>query len=182
MICEHCQKREATVHLTEITDGKVQEINLCEKCAEEKGVTIKPFSISDFLSALASAHSVGKGKGAPEQACPACGISFAEFQSSGRLGCPEDYTAFREQILPLIERIHDATQHTGKAPACPGGADAFECRRRQLQADLRRAIEHEEYERAAELRDELKELDAAGGEGAPGEPPPPPAEETKETP
>ena len=162
MLCEHCKKRESTVHLTEITDGVVQEVNLCEKCAEEKGVTIKPFSVSDFLSALATAHSAGKGEPAAEKVCPACGISFAEFQGSGRLGCPEDYTAFREQILPLIERIHDATQHTGKAPACPGGADAIECQRRQIQADLRGAVEHEEYERAAELRDALKELDTLG--------------------
>lgn len=159
MLCEHCQKREATVHLTEINDGKVQEVNLCEKCAEEKGVTIKPFSISDFLSALASAH--GTAKGAADKKCPACGIGFAEFQGSGRFGCPEDYTAFREEILPLIERIHDATQHVGKAPACTAGTDAAECRRRQLQADLRRAVESEAYERAAELRDALRQLEAA---------------------
>ncbi|RMG18237.1 MAG: hypothetical protein D6731_02545 [Planctomycetota bacterium] len=166
MICEACQQKLATVHLTEIVQKTKRETHLCEECAREKGISYSPqFTVKGFLSGLAK-KAAAKPAAAPPRAeapepCPSCGLTFAEFRQSGRLGCPTDYDHFEEQLVPLLKKIHgEEVQHTGRVPG--GVSERLELERRieALQKELDAAVAREEYERAAELRDRIKALRA----------------------
>ena len=180
---ESCEN-EATVHLTEIREGKKHEMHLCERCAAEKGLPGKAhFSISDLLAGIASqaAQQTPKTKRGREAACPVCGTTLSQFQSSGRFGCPDCYTTFSDDVQGLVEKIHDASQHTGKVPRRVSAEISLQKDVRQLQLELKRAIRREDYERAAALRDQikqtedkLKEQEAKAEEPAPKPPAPPP--------
>jgi protein arginine kinase activator len=97
--------------------------------------------------------------------CPACGIKYMEFKAEGRLGCPEDYTVFRDALLPLVERIHRAVRHRGKVPPNAARHAAAQTELRDLRQRLRRAVEAEAYEEAAQLRDAIKLKEAADEPG-----------------
>jgi protein arginine kinase activator len=126
-------------------------------------------SIADFLSGLATGGKHKTKQALPDITCPSCGMSLSQFQSGGRFGCADDYAAFRERIMPLIEKIHDASQHVGKMPASTDREVAREKSLRQLQAELKRAVEREEYEEAARIRDRIRELDGGCEAETPGE-------------
>jgi protein arginine kinase activator len=119
-------------------------------------------SISDFLSGLASGGKETLKQQMPDVVCEACGLTLSEFQSGGRFGCADCYSAFRQQIMPLIEKIHDASQHVGKMPQRTDRDIAREKSARQLQTELKRAVEREEYEEAARIRDRIRELEQGG--------------------
>ncbi len=173
MLCDSCKKREATNHESVRTgDGKSwREVHLCESCARKEGGPA-------HLTAAGLVQALLEGAGAlaapsptelTARGCPKCGITYAEFRARGRLGCPHDYEAFQSDLLPIIEKIHHgATQHVGKSPdsggAEPGPRQALIEARRALA----QAVQSEEYEKAARLRDRVRELEAAPGEG-PGE-------------
>ncbi|MBI4576831.1 MAG: UvrB/UvrC motif-containing protein [Planctomycetes bacterium] len=165
VICEGCNQNVATVHLTEIVKQTKKEVHLCEACAEERGVTKKaPFSISDLLGGLAEPQPAEKEEAAaPTQDCPRCGLSYADFRAHGRLGCPEDYRVFGKLLLPLLEKIHGNTQHLGRVPKRAGERVLREKELMQLREELRRAIDREEYEHAAELRDRIYRLKEPSG-------------------
>jgi protein arginine kinase activator len=158
---ESCEN-EATVHLTEIREGKKHEMHLCERCAAEKGLPGKShFSISDLLAGIASQTQTQqqKAKRGKEVGCPVCGTTLSQFQSSGRFGCPECYTTFRDDVQGLVEKIHDASQHIGKVPHRVSSEISLQKDVRQLQLELKRAIRREDYEKAAHLRDEIKTME-----------------------
>lgn len=159
MLCQNCKKHTATVHLTDLVQGEKQERHLCEQCASQEGVTVKQHvPINDLLNSFLMCQS-----GVQELAkirCPHCGLSFVEFRSQGLLGCANDYDAFGEALANVIERAQDGrTHHTGKAPGQAIVVDPVQQRRLELQRELRTAVEEEDYERAAQLRDQLAELD-----------------------
>ena len=159
MLCERCKKAEATIHITEVTSGQHQESHLCEQCAEAQGPVVKsPVTINQLLNSFIMAHS-----GAAELAeltCPKCGISFLEFRQHGLLGCPHDYEVFGQALDSLLGRVHGQdTHHLGKVPARGGSEQKKNMRLLHLRRDLARAVEAEEYEKAAQLRDEIKEFD-----------------------
>ena len=169
--CSECAK-PAVFHVTEIEDGPPEEVHFCEehfhaymKGDEDLGGPPGPAAgpKSEAAKTKAALKEVGAATGrAADLRCPECGISFAEFREKGRFGCPGDYAVFREQLLPLIENIHDATRHEGKAPAGAGrGSDSRQHRLVRLRKDLAAAVEQEQYEEAARLRDAIGEL---GGE------------------
>jgi protein arginine kinase activator len=177
MICESCHQNLATVHLTEIVQKYKKETHLCEECARTKGVPYKnQLSVKEFLGGLAGAAggkkeadppvvaSSAAAPAAPEFAepCPSCGLSFAEFRSTGRLGCHNDYEHFGRGLRPLLEKIHGSVQHTGRVPARVGARIERQRLIGALQRDLSQAVEREEYERAAELRDKIRGLEQAG--------------------
>jgi protein arginine kinase activator len=181
MICESCHQNLATVHLTEIVAKQKKELHLCEDCAREKGDVFKGnFSVHDFLGGLENAakkkpgdKSEKKEAVAPTKAkatvsdtgpCPACGLSFPEFKASGRLGCFNDYEHFKKELLPLLEKIHGATQHTGRVPSSVGQKLETQKVLTALRKDLSLAVQREEYERAAQLRDKIKSLETPVGE------------------
>lgn len=160
MKCDNCGKT-ATVHLTEIKGGKKFEKHLCEQCASQgEGIPVKAHTpINELLTNFVMAHSgLQKQSGL---SCEQCGITWAEFRQSGLLGCEQDYDVFEKDLTPLIQRAHDgATHHVGKVPARRGGSRGAPARRSidaaKLRKELARAVEVEDYERAARLRDQLK--------------------------
>ena len=161
-LCQHCNKAQATVHLTDIVppNGEKRERHLCDRCAAEEGITVpKQESISSILEGFIK-HSAGLSQAA-DISCPECGISFREFRSSGLLGCPNDYQAF-ENLLPLIERAHEgASRHLGKAPGRLQGTEpSIPVKVSRLRRSLKEALEVEDYELAARLRDEIKVLES----------------------
>lgn len=159
MLCQNCKKHTATVHLTDLIGGEKQERHLCETCAGQEGVMIKQHvSINDvlnsFLMCQAGVQELSKVK------CPQCGLSFVEFRSQGVLGCPNDYQAFGEALANVIERAQDGrTHHTGKQPGQVITIDPRQQKKLDLQRQLREAVEQEDYERAAGLRDQIAGLD-----------------------
>jgi protein arginine kinase activator len=176
MKCEVAScENEATVHLTEIRDGKKHEMHLCERCAQDKGLPGKAhFSISDLLAGIASqAQSTTQKttKRGKEAACPTCSTTLSQFQSSGRFGCPECYTTFRDDVQGLVEKIHDSSQHIGKVPHRVSAEISLQKDIRQLQVELKRAIRREDYEKAAGIRDQIRQMEekikeSPGGEGS----------------
>jgi len=160
MKCQNCGKRDATVHLTEIKDGRKEEMHLCEPCASEKGLPGKAhFSISELLAGIASAQHAQKTKRGKEVHCPACDMTLSQFQASGRLGCPDCYAAFKDELLPIIERVHDSTQHVGKVPPRAAPEVVLQKEIRHLNLELKRVIKQEDYERAAVLRDQIRQAE-----------------------
>lgn len=159
--CERCQAR-ATVHITDMMPEKT-EMHLCDRCAEKEGIIVKQHHTTNAILHEFIKQKTGLGLG-DGPTCPKCGLSFREFQNSGQLGCPYDYEAFRELLNPLIERAHeDATHHTGKTPG--GKPDKTVTRQTgllRLRRELQKAIDAENYEQAARVRDEIKAIEDTG--------------------
>ena len=168
MKCQRCDK-PATFHITELAGDQPQELHLCEDHAREYLTQAgnEPEQAGSMASALAQqmAQQMAVGQTAEElaeldqQSCPICGITFYEFRSKGRLGCPHDYVSFEKQLDALILNIHGETEHAGKTPKrCPGGSE----RRTQLirlRREMKDAVANEQYERASELRDEIRRME-----------------------
>jgi protein arginine kinase activator len=160
MKCDNCNK-PATVHLTEIKNGKKLEKHLCEQCAaQNEGLPVKSHTpINELLTNFVLAHS---GLSPREQtgACEFCSMTWAEFRQSGLLGCEQDYAAFEKDLAPLLQRAHEgATHHIGKVPARRGGSGVPMKRQvdvAKLRKELSRAVEGEDYERAARIRDQIR--------------------------
>jgi protein arginine kinase activator len=166
MKCQHCEK-PATFHITEITgpeeERQVQEVHLCEVCFREYIQPEEPAESAgaSLLGALAQQFKIGKTAEKlaklDAQTCPVCGISFQEFRQIGRLGCPHDYQAFGSELQPLLLNIHGATEHKGKRPKRNASRRQSEVLR--LRREMQEAIDREEYERASELRDEIRRIE-----------------------
>ena len=163
--CTHCSK-PATLHITELQNGNVQALHLCESCAQEylsnpAGQSSEPVEDADLLAEkLAEVTSEEELSQLDQLTCPNCGITFREFRSQGRLGCPHDYIAFRRELMPLLENIHGETQHSGKLPKRAPHASRRQYKLIKLRSELRTAIEDEQYEKAAGLRDQIQTLEA----------------------
>jgi len=158
MLCQHCKKKAATFHVTEIIGNEKKEIHLCEDCAREKNVALPSGSLNDFLTGLLEAHAEKEIPELTGITCPVCGITYAEFRSSGGLGCSRDYNVFKKGLLPFLERIHGSTRHRGKVPLNAGKGMENARKLIHLRRELNKAIDTEEYEKAARLRDEIYEL------------------------
>jgi protein arginine kinase activator len=157
--CDRCAK-PAVYHITEIRDGEAQALHFCEHCAKQHLSHPESASGPDDSSEKVSAEEQEKFDEVDQQVCPNCGISFKEFRSQGRLGCPHDYIAFQEELLPLLENIHGETQHIGKTPKRAPHASQKQYRLIKLRNRLRSAIDDEMYEEAARLRDEIQTAEA----------------------
>jgi len=159
MLCDICGKKEATVHLTEIINGKVTELHLCEECAREKGAQMEQhFGIADLLAGLADLSSGLEIKEDVGLKCENCGMTYEDFKRVGKFGCSECYLAFKKNVPSLLKRIHGSARYVGEGPQ----TEEYELVRDELQElrkQLQQAIEREEYERAAEIRDKIKELE-----------------------
>ena len=164
MLCQRCKRKEATVHITRFIGGKKEELHLCRDCAEEllgTGDFLSfDFSLPDLLGSLVkpAASLLGEAK-EPNLKCAKCGLTYEGFQEIGRLGCANCYKTFRGKLIPLLRRIHGNTKHGGKVPSKIGRKLDKERELEKLRLELENAVRKEEYERAAEIRDRIKELE-----------------------
>ena len=157
MICDVCKNNQATVFLTQIVDGKMQKVNLCESCSKDKGVTDPTgFALADLLLGLGAAQDMERGGSA--QKCPACGFGQADFKKTGRLGCAACYETFSEGLAPLLKGMHKGTEHVGKVPSRMQRTMERESTMRELHDKLRKAVASENYETAAQIRDRIREF------------------------
>lgn len=170
MLCDICKQNVATVHLTEIVDDQMAEMHLCEACANEKGAQMEShFGIADLLSGLADIGKQVEEEELPKVQCPTCGLTYEGFRKVGRFGCGECYTTFKKSLGNLLKRIHGSTHHLGKSPVRMGGVygQANEKLSKQkmlselqaLKKKLQEAVDIEEFEEAAELRDRIREIE-----------------------
>ena len=137
----------------------MQKVNLCEACSKEKGVEDpKSFALADLLLGIGAAEEIEKG--GPSQKCPVCGFSQADFKKTGRLGCSECYVTFAEGLMSLLKAMHKGTEHVGKLPQRAQRSIALSHRMRALAENLQRAVADENYETAASLRDQIKQLES----------------------
>lgn len=199
MLCQICQKNAANVHFTQIVNNKKIELYLCEQCAKEKGqLNIgSPFGMADFFAGLMGfgENTASLGQSQLEQHCKTCGMSYEDFQKTGKLGCGDCYKLFGDKMKPVLKRLHGNLGHTGKVPSrftvkaaeprtdetkandlkaaetkatavkafaasktgAVNGAASLELE--HLKEMLNKCIKNEEYEKAAELRDKIREIE-----------------------
>ena len=159
MQCSICKEKPATVHLTQIVGEKMQKLDLCEDCAKAKGVNDPSgFALADLMLGLGASQEIGQAPAGVELKCPRCGFTQADFKKSGRLGCPECYKTFSEGLSGLLKTMHKGTHHVGKAPEALRATRENADHLKTLQKKLAKAIESENFEEAAQLRDELKQI------------------------
>ncbi len=167
MLCESCQKRAATVHFTQVVNNTKVEKYLCEQCAKDKKqFTISsPMSLNDFFSGFMGFVSDERRalQDLQEIQCQQCGMRYEEFQKLGKLGCGNCYEVFGERLNPLIKRVHGTLQHNGKVPEKVSKSIKASQEVEKLKGLLNDAIRREEYEKAAELRDKIKSMEAGMG-------------------
>jgi protein arginine kinase activator len=166
MRCQQCQEREAVVHLTQIAEDQEVHLHLCERCAAEKGVenatALGKTPVGTFLALMGKGMEPGAALagGASAGACPTCGATLNDFRDSGRLGCGDCYRAFEAPLRDLLRRLHGSSRHLGKRYHPPGaeeGVDGADRELLRLRDQLDRAVELENFELAAELRDRLRQ-------------------------
>lgn len=159
MQCDVCNSKEATVFLTQIVDGEMKKVNLCESCSKEKGVTDPTgFALADLLLGLGAAQEMQKSGSVDK--CPVCGFTQSDFKKTGRLGCATCYDTFEEGLEQVLDQMHKDTRHVGKIPERLSASIQLDEQMKQLQADLDGAVEEEDYEKAATLRDRIRELES----------------------
>lgn len=162
MLCDICGKKEATVHLTEIVNDNVTKLHLCEECAKEKGSEMEEhFGLSDLLAGLADLGANIEPETMDAVKCPNCGATYFDFKKTGRLGCSDCYEAFKSQLASLLKRIHGADRHIGKVPLRIGKSVKDTRTLQDMKMRMEKAIQAEQFEEAAKLRDQIKELEAS---------------------
>ena len=158
MLCDVCKCNDASVFLTQIVDGKMQKVNLCDACSKEKGVQDPTgFALADLLLGIGAAEEIEKG--APTQKCPVCGFTQVDFKKTGRMGCSACYITFSEGLGTLLKAMHKGTVHIGKLPQRAFRQIELTDRMRSLADHLEKAVAQENYEDAATLRDQIKQLE-----------------------
>lgn len=167
MQCDQCGERPAAIHLTQIEQNKVVTVHLCEVCAAEKGVqsegSVAKYPLSDFLASMGKGETPTPPGESDPGACEFCGATLQDFRESGRLGCPHCYETFEAHLRALLRRIHGASRHVGEVYLAPAGAGPGQREDVDALGDLRQqlklAVEAENFELAAELRDRIRRFE-----------------------
>ena|SRR2546425_2397078 len=156
MLCDICKQNVATVHLTQMVEGKTKKVDLCEACSKAKGVDDPTgFSLADLLLGLGAAQEMEQASAGGELKCPHCGFTQADFKKTGRLGCAECYTTFAEGLESLLRTMHKGTKHVGKTPQALKQSQDLAEKLKTLQKKLEKAISEEDFETAVQLRDDM---------------------------
>ncbi|WP_152658528.1 UvrB/UvrC motif-containing protein [Oceanobacillus sp. CFH 90083] len=175
MECQECHERKATLHFKHIINGQETKVSLCEVCAKKKGYLTYPeegYSLNDLLSGLfqkdglnlnsAGAANSKQPKQPQELKCSSCGRTFSEFKTAGKFGCADCYASFGSKVEPIIRRVHAGnTRHTGRIPKRAGKYIQQKQLISSYKGELKQLIEDEEFEKAAVLRDKIRELEKA---------------------
>lgn len=163
MTCDQCHEREAVVHLTQIVDAEVTTLHLCERCAAEKGVeapAVGKSPLGSFLAAMGKEIADAEPTATGNERCERCGATLRNFRETGRLGCSDCWKNFEPQLRELVRRLHGSTFHVGERYVAAGApAEVGEELSASLRAQLRTAIEAENFELAADIRDRLRVLE-----------------------
>jgi protein arginine kinase activator len=168
--CQACHDREAVVRLTQIVGDDVTTLHLCSKCAAERGIEtdteVAQTPLGAFLAAMGKGSSPVAAAVAGGEACADCGATLHDFRTAGRVGCAQCWVTFEQPLRDLLRRLHGATRHTGESYRGIESGNLSQGEQRQrdraaLREELRAAIEGERFERAAELRDQLRVLDTS---------------------
>jgi protein arginine kinase activator len=165
MQCDNCHDRPASIHLTQIEGSSVTQLHLCEQCAAEKGVqtgaSISKLPLSGFLASVGQGAAAALPPGEDDSRCGFCAASLQDFRDTGRLGCPHCYETFEQHMRHLLRRIHGASQHVGEVylPAVTATAANSELVLGELRQQLKRAVDTENFELAAELRDRIRGME-----------------------
>ncbi len=171
MLCENCHQNEASVHLTQVVDGKVEKFHLCEDCAAQKGIDVhaQPMDLSGMMENIQDELAHLKEERTPPHSarvtmCPICGMTRKDILKKGRLGCEHCYNCFAAEMLPVILSLQHSDQHMGKVPGRSSERLKASVETIRLRRELDKAVAGENYERAAELRDQIKALPVEPGE------------------
>ena len=155
-ICQVCNKRDATVYFTQIVNGKKTDMYMCSQCAGE-GYKI---DLNSLISGLLGLNTETEDDGpVSEVKCERCGMTAEEFNRTGRMGCSRCYDVFFDPMQILLKRIHGNTRHHGKVPEKYAVIHAVEMETEKLKQELKECIRAEEYERAAQIRDRIRQLE-----------------------
>ncbi len=162
MLCDHCKERDAVVHLTRIVDNAVTQLHLCEKCAAEKGVettiALPQHPLGEILQAVQ--QQATPTSSADAAACSFCGANARDFRATGRLGCAHCYDAMETSLRELLRRLHGSSKHVGRRYEPPRPESLAELdARSELRDKLQRAVDAEQFELAAQLRDKLRVME-----------------------
>ena len=169
MLCEKCKKNQAVTHIRQNINGNLTEMHLCESCAAEisgkfeneygKLFSDFGFGIDSMLTSLFGQDFLSENLLSEKtERCPMCGSSINEIRKSGNVGCSQCYDAFREHLMPLIQRVHGKTVHNGKIPESAGKEITAKAKISELEKELKQAIDSQEFEKAASLRDQINSL------------------------
>lgn len=158
MMCENCGKNPATTHLKTVLNGVVHEKHLCSYCAANKGYgNLGKLSLTNMLASMLG-EGISAGKPITKR-CECCGASFSDIAQSGRVGCSECYSVFRQELLPSLNRLHGKAIHVGNTPKEELKEETKEEKIKKLKLQLADAIKAEEFENAAKLRDAIRALE-----------------------
>lgn len=171
MLCDECKKLPATVQITKVVNGQKSQIHLCEECAgvtqQHLQINLPQFGIFDLLSGLLPEEVMAESRRNAQQQeikCQVCQQTYEQFVRKGRFGCSSCYSTFADHLNPLLRKIHGAVEHTGKVPKRTGGQLKVRKEVKRLRDELSMAVSQEEFEKAAVLRDKIRELEGLGGE------------------
>ena len=161
MLCQKCNKNIANVYLKNNINGNITESYLCSSCANEiYGESMKAFGgfNNDFISNMFNLNKASPALQAVKDVCPLCGSTFAQIAQSGKVGCGECYTTFRNELEPNVMRIHGRAHHTGKIPKNLTLKISGRRKIEELSAKLKKMIEEQNFEEAAVIRDEINNI------------------------
>jgi len=162
MLCDNCRERDAVIQVTQVTEPPVKQLNLCEKCAAERGIetqlSVPKQPLTDFI--LAVQQKAVPAAEADGVRCSFCQATLRDFKNTGRLGCAYCYGAFEASLRDLLRKVHGNSKHEGRQYVAPvGPVDEGATVIAELRDRLKRAIDQERFEEAARLRDQIKVIE-----------------------
>jgi protein arginine kinase activator len=163
MLCQDCGKKEARVDFTQMVKNEKTVLKLCLDCAKKRGfedsLSAGSITLGNFLASIIQKSEAESTEPLPKIKCPGCHLDYGEFRQHGRLGCSRCYDVFSDYLKDLLRRIHGSNDHVGKVPRA--AREKFLARRelKKLHQKMKRAVEKEEFEKAADLRDQIRKLE-----------------------
>ncbi|MBE6872156.1 MAG: hypothetical protein E7491_09460 [Ruminococcaceae bacterium] len=168
MLCQKCNKNEATGIIKQTINGKTTEMHLCAQCMQQMGFLnmgnlAESLDIGKIFGGLFNMMPSAQITAANVRKCKMCGATLHDFVKEGKAGCPACYEEFAQGVLPVIQRIHGNVQHKGKIPRSAGGEISKKRELKELKLQLTKAISEQEFEKAAQLRDRIREIEKENG-------------------
>ena len=164
--CELCKSRESVIHVQQIIGEEKVDMHLCEVCAAEKGIAQEAddgeLSLSQLLTGLLNIDSTQESE---SDTCPSCGTSIRSFRKEGRLGCPGCYANFSKELRSVQKKLAGTYRHAGKLPQKLKAYKELVIDKKEMQQRLEEAVKNEDYESAAALRDQIREIEKQSGIG-----------------